>query len=266
MKLLKHFQLTPVSVIVIIVLAACSGNKTAEDLEEKTSEETSSNEEESSNKLTDAEIEEGWILLFDGETTDQWRGYNQETFPTKGWAVKDDVLMVLKSGTEEEGFGGDIITKKQFGNFELQLDFMVKDTSNSGILYLVREFEGQPIWHNAPEYQILDNQTYLDMGSMDMTTHLTGDNYDLHAAPEDYSNTVSEWNTARIIVNSNHVEHWLNGNKTVEYEIGSEEWEALVKESKFAEYPEYGRAKMGHIGIQDHGYEVRFRNIKIKPL
>jgi len=154
---LKYFKLTLVSIIVVSLLAACSGNKTAEEVEEKTSEETSSNEEESSNKLTDAEIAEGWILLFDGKTTDQWRGYNQETFPTKGWAVKDEVLMVSKSGTEEEGFGGDIITKKQFGNFELRLDFMVKDTSNSGILYLVREFEGQPIWHNAPEYQILVN-------------------------------------------------------------------------------------------------------------
>ena len=266
MKLLKHFQLTPVSVIVLIVIAGCSGNKTAEEVEEKTSDRTISTEEGSVNILNDAEIEEGWVLLFDGKSADQWRGYNMETFPTKGWAVKDDVLMVLKSGTEEEGFGGDIITKKQFGNFELQLDFMVKDTSNSGILYLVREFEGQPIWHNAPEYQILDNQTYISMGGMDMTTHLTGDNYDLQAAPQDYSNAVGEWNTARIIVNNNYVEHWLNGNKTVEYEIGSEEWEALVKASKFAEYPEYGRAKMGHIGMQDHGHEVRFRNIKIKSL
>ena len=266
MKLLKYFKLTLVSVIVFSVLAACSGNKTAKEVEENTFDGTISTDEESANKLTDAEIEEGWILLFDGESTDQWRGYNKATFPTKGWAVKDDVLMVFKSGTEEEGFGGDIITKEQFGNFEFRLDFMVKDTSNSGILYLVREFEGQPIWHNAPEYQILDNQTYLAMGGMDMTTHLTGDNYDLQAAPEDYSNAVGEWNTARIKVNNNHVEHWLNGNKTIEYEIGSEEWEALVKASKFAEYPEYGRAKMGHIGIQDHGHEVRFRNIKIKPL
>ena len=266
MTLLKYFKLTLVSVIILSVLAACSGNKKTDKVGEKTSEKTTSTEEGSANKLTDAEIEEGWILLFDGESTDQWRGYNKETFPTKGWAVKDDVLMVFKSGTEEEGFGGDIITKKQFGNFELRLDFMVKDTSNSGILYLVREFEGQPIWHNAPEYQILDNQTYISMGGMDMTTHLTGDNYDLQAAPQDYSNAVGEWNTARIIVNNNHVEHWLNGNKTIEYEIGSEEWEALVKASKFAEYPEYGRVKMGHIGLQDHGHEVRFRNIKIKPL
>ncbi len=264
MKLVKHFQLILIAIIVS-VLAACSGNTTTEEAEDQTSEDTALTEEEAINKLTDAETEEGWLLLFDGESTAQWRGYNKETFPTKGWEVRDGMLVVIKSGTEEEGFGGDIITNQQFGDFEFQLDFMVSDTANSGILYLVLEFEDHAIWHNAPEYQILDNQTYIDMGD-NMTTHLTGDNYDLQASPEDYTNAVGEWNTARITVNNNHVEHWLNGNKTVEYDIGSEEWEALVKDSKFSEYPEYGRAKMGHIGLQDHGHEVMYRNIKIKPL
>ena len=143
---------------------------------------------------------------------------------------------------------------------------MVSDTGNSGILYRVLEVEGAPIWHNAPEFQVLDNQTYIDMGGMDMTKHLTGDNYDLHVSKGDYSNPVGEWNTAKIIVNNNEVEHWLNGKQTVKYTLESPEWETLVKESKFAEYAQYGRTRKGHIGLQDHGHLVKFRNIKIRQL
>ena len=210
------------------------------------------------NGLSEAEKAEGWQLLFDGKSTDQWRGYQKEAFPEKGWNVVDNELHVTKGG-------GDLITKKQFGNFELKIDFMVSDTANSGIFYLAVEDSVEAIWKNAPEYQILDNQTYIKMYG-DMTTHLTAENYDLQAAPEDYTNAVGEWNTARILHQDGHVEHWLNGKKAIEYDIGSEEWENLVQKSKFAEYPNYGRAKMGHIGLQDHGHLVKFRNIKIRKL
>jgi len=217
------------------------------------------------NTLSDAEKAAGWKLLFDGKTTNGWRGYNKETFPTKGWKIDDEGnLTVSKSGTEEAGFGGDIITIDQFENFELMVDFMVTDTGNSGILYRVLEMEDFAIWQNAPEFQVLDDQTYIDMGGMDMTTHLTGDNYDLHSSTGKYSNPVGEWNTAKIIVEGNHVEHWLNGKKTVEYELLSPEWEALVAKSKFKTYPQYGRTVKGHIGLQDHGHLIKFRNIKIK--
>ena len=218
------------------------------------------------NVLTQAELSAGWQLLFDGESTNGWRGYNRDSFPTRGWRVENGELLVEHSGEEEAGFGGDIVTEASFEDFELKLDFLLTDTANSGILYRVIEQEGSAIWHNAPEYQLLDDSTYIAMGSMDMKTHLTGDNYDLHSAASRPTNPIGEWNTARIIVDGQHVEHWLNGVKTVEYEIGSPEWEALVAKSKFSEYPAYGRTARGPIGLQDHGHLVKFRNIKIRPI
>jgi hypothetical protein len=223
---------------------------------------------DSNNTLTEEEKAAGWKLLFDGQSTDQWRAYGKDAFPSAGWAVENGELVVQKApNPRPEGYGGDIITKESFGNFELKLDFMISDTSNSGILYLVKEEKDVPIWHNAPEYQILDDATWETMGAVDdMATHRTCDNYDLQAAPSNFMKAKSEWNTATLIVNNGHVEHWLNGNKCVEYQLGSPEWEAMVKKSKFKDYPGYGRAKSGPIGLQDHDHEVRFRNIKIKSL
>lgn len=221
----------------------------------------------SANMLSEAEKEAGWKLLFDGKTTNGWRGYNHETFPTIGWKINEaGSLTVSKSGTEEAGFGGDIITVDKFENFELLVDFMVSDTGNSGIFYRVLESKDQAIWQNAPEYQVLDNQTYINMYGDDMKTHLTGDDYDLQAAPEDYSKPVGEWNTAKIVINNNKAEYWLNGKKTIDTVLESPEWEALVAKSKFKDYPQFGRTKKGHIGLQDHGHLVKFRNIKIREL
>lgn len=218
------------------------------------------------NSLTAEEVAAGWQLLFDGSTTAGWRGYNHDTFPTRGWRVEDGALVVEHSGTEESGFGGDIITTAEFENFELVLDFQLTDTANSGIFYRVIEQPDTPIWHNAPEFQLLDDETYVEMSGTDMATHLTGDNYDLHVATVRPTNPIGEWNTARVLVDGAHVEHWLNGQKTVEYELWSDDWTARVAGSKFAEYPAYGRTKRGPIGLQDHGHMVKFRNIKIRPL
>ena len=230
------------------------------------SQNTSTAQVEAPNTLTETEIAAGWQLLFDGHSTAGWRGYNRDSFPTRGWRVENGELLVEHSGEEEAGFGGDIVTEDSFDDFELKVDFLLTDTANSGILYRVIEQEGSAIWHNAPEYQLLDDDTYIAMASMDMNTHLTGDNYDLHSASSRPTNPIGEWNTARIIVDGQHVEHWLNGVKTVEYEIGSPDWEALVAKSKFSGYPAYGRTARGPIGLQDHGHLVKFRNIKIRPL
>jgi len=209
-----------------------------------------------------------WVTLFDGSSTDNWRGYNKDGFPTIGWFVDDEGnLCVQKTGTEEEGYGGDIITKDTYENYELELDFMVSDTGNSGILYRVHEQPDRAIWHNAPEYQLLDDPVYAEMlGEEEMHDKYTAALYDMIPASGDPSNPPGKWNTAKIVVNNNHVEHWLNNQKVVEYTIGSPEWEQLYQDSKFAGYPEFSRATVGHIGLQDHGHLIKFRNIRIKEL
>ena len=229
-----------------------------------TSNESATTTPPAPNSLSDEEKAAGWELLFDGKTTDKWRGYNHEAFPTLGWKIMDGNVAVEKSGAEEEGFGGDIVTKDKYENFELTLDFLLSDTANSGILYRVKEVENTPIWHNAPEYQILDNARYAEMGSTN--EHFTAANYDLNPAETDYTKPIGEWNTARIVLNNNHVEHWLNGNLVVAYDLETPEWAALVAKSKFAEYPDYGKTRNGNIGLQDHGHLVMFRNIKVKRL
>ena len=223
------------------------------------------------NTLTEAERAAGWRLLFDGETTQGWRGYNRDAFPDTGWAVVDGALVVGATATDPDvPIGGDIVTTESFGDFDLRFEFMLSDVANSGVLYRVIEEEGAEIWHNAPEYQVLDDPAYVAAseapGGMDMNTHLTGDNYDLHAAREKTLHGPGGWNTGRIRILNNRVEHWLNGTRTVEYELGSPEWEELVAASKFAPYPRYGRAASGPIGLQDHGRNVFYRNIRILPL
>ena len=218
------------------------------------------------NTLTPDEMAGGWQLLFDGFSTEGWRGYDRETFPERGWEVADGNLIVFASDGSEEGLGGDIVTEAHFSDFELSFDFQVSPVGNSGVFYLVEEHEGEEMWMVSPEFQVLDDTAYIEMGTMDMHKHLTGDNYDLHASVVAASNPIGEWNHGRVIVDGAHVEHWLNGHMTVEYEIRSPEWQALVDQSKFAPHDHYGVATRGGIGIQDHGHEIRYRNIKIRPL
>jgi hypothetical protein len=217
------------------------------------------------NVLTPQEAADGWILLFDGVSTDGWRGYGMDQFPEAGWAIEDGNLVVFASDGSEEGLGGDIVTEAMFEDFELVFDVQISPVGNSGVFYRVAEMEDKAMWEMAPEFQVLDDTAYIEMGTMDMETHLTGDNYDLHSSRVTASNPIGEWNTARIVVEGHQVEHWLNGELTVSYELYSDDWEARVAVSKFD--PEiYARAPRGHIGIQDHGHEIRYRNIKIRPL
>jgi len=224
-----------------------------------------------SNTLTEAERAAGWQLLFDGETTGGWRGYNREVFPDRGWAVQDGMLVVGATATDPDvPVGGDIVTTESFADFDLRFEFRLSKVANSGVFYRVIEEEDAEIWWNAPEYQVLDDDAYIEMGTMDMHTHLTGDNYDLHASEvkigEKMLKGPGEWNEARIRILNGVVEHWLNGAKTVEYELGAPDWEERVARSKFAPHPRYGRAESGPIGLQDHGRNVWYRNLKILPL
>lgn len=206
------------------------------------------------NMLTASERAAGWRLLFDGRTTDGWRGYRQPSMPA-GWQVVDGAL----TRTAE---AGDIITTQKFRNFELSLEWKVAPGGNSGIFYRASEDDDAIYW-NAPEMQVLDDARHPD-GKSRLTA--AGSDYGLYEAPAGVVKPAGEWNEARIIVNGRHVEHWLNGVRMLQYELWSPDWEMRVRGSKFAPHPHYGRNPEGYIGLQDHGDWVAYRNIRIRVL
>jgi hypothetical protein len=206
------------------------------------------------NTLTEQEIADGWQLLFDGKSTDCWRSFGSEEFP-EGWRIDDQAL-------HRADKAGDIITREQFGDFELSIEWKVAGPGNSGIMFRVSE-DADKTFKTGPEYQILNNAVHPN-GKNPKTS--AGANYALHAPTRDMTKPVGEWNHTVIKAVGPRVEHWLNGEKVVEYELWSDQWEQLVAESKFAQWPTYGRNKAGHICLQDHQDPVWFRNIKIRPL
>ncbi|MCH7720199.1 MAG: DUF1080 domain-containing protein [Planctomycetes bacterium] len=206
------------------------------------------------NFLTAQERSEGWRLLFDGRTTKGWRGYGKDEFPS-GWEVKNGCLVRV-------GPGGDIMTDEEFDDFELTIDWRISAGGNSGVFYRVNGEMSYP-WHTGPEMQVLDNREHFD-GRNAKTS--AGSNYALHAPVRDVTEPVGLFNRSRIVVQGDHVEHWLNGVKIVEYDLGSAEWNQRVAESKFASMPNYGRMSKGHIVLQDHGDKVWYMNIKIRGI
>jgi hypothetical protein len=196
----------------------------------------------------------GWKVLFDGTSLDAWKGFKTDK-PGEGWKIVDGTL-------HRAGQGGDLVTREQFGDFELTLDWKVAGSGNSGIFFRGLD-EGEAIWHSAPEMQVLNNAVHRD-GKDPLTS--AGSNYAVHPPVRDVTKPIGEWNSVRLLVKGAHVEHWLNGVKVVEYELWSPDWDARVKKSKFIKYPQYGRAKVGHIGLQDHGDPVWFRNIRIRSI
>jgi len=206
------------------------------------------------NTLSDAEKGAGWRLLFDGQTTAGWRNYGKPTI-SDGWKVQDGALTRV-------GAGGDIITTDQFTNFELSIDWKIEPGGNSGIFYRASEDSDEIYW-NAIEMQVLDDAKHPDGQSL-LTS--AGAAYDLYPSPAGHVHAGGEWNTARLIITGNHVEHWLNGFKLLEYELGSADWNSKVAGSKFKPHPRFGKNAEGHIGLQDHGNVVAYRNIKIRVL
>ncbi len=219
------------------------------------------------NQLTDQEAKSGWELLWDGKSTKGWRGAKLEKFPDNGWVIEDGNLIVLASEGEESAGGGDIVTEEVYGDFELQVDFKITKGANSGIKYYVdtelNKGEGSAI---GLEYQILDDDNHPDakLGNHE-GSRTVASLYDLiKADPKKPINPIGEWNTAHIVSKNNHVEHWLNGMKVLEYERGSDDFKKLVSESKYKVWPNFGLLEKGNILLQDHGNRVAFRNIKIK--
>jgi hypothetical protein len=196
-----------------------------------------------------------WRVLFDGTSLDAWRGYKTDKVPS-GWRIADGLLV-------KDASVGDIVSKDEFGDFELELEWKIGEAGNSGIFYRGTE-EYDHIYWSAPEYQLLD-----DIKAADNKTRLTcaGAAYGLYPSPAGHLKPVGEWNLTRIIAKGSHVEHWLNGVKLLEYELWGPDWEAKVKSSKFAAYPNFGRAKQGHIGLQgDHSGVLAFRNIRVRGI
>ncbi|MDQ3392788.1 MAG: DUF1080 domain-containing protein [Bacteroidota bacterium] len=219
------------------------------------------------NTLSETEKEEGWKLLFDGKTTKGWRGAYKNSFPEKGWAVENGELIVLPSGGGESQHGGDIITEDQYSSFELTLEFRITEGANSGIKYFVVEEIPQPTGSAIGlEFQILDDQRHPDAKMGKNGNRTIGSLYDLIPAEDKKVQPIGEWNTARILVRGNHVEHWLNGGKVLEYERGSQTYKELVANSKYKDFKNFGEAPQGHILLQDHGDKVYYKNIKIREV
>jgi len=221
------------------------------------------------NQLTIDEEKNGWKLLWDGSTTNGWRGARLDNFPAEGWIIENGELIVLSSGGEESTAGGDIVTDDLYGNFELQLDFKLTKGANSGIKYFVdTDLNKGPGSSIGLEYQILDDDNHPDakLGNHEGSRTLAS-LYDLIMVdPNKPVNPIGEWNHARILSKDNHVEHWLNGMKVLEYERKSDLYKKLVSESKYKIWPNFGESDQGHILLQDHGDRVAFKNIKIRPI
>ena len=229
------------------------------------------------NELTSSQKAEGWKLLWDGKTTNGWRGAKLNKFPEGGWKIKDNMLVVEKSDGGESTNGGDIVSEKKYTNFVLELDFNLSKGTNSGLKYLVdtelNQGEGSSI---GCEFQILDDKVHPDakkgvngnrtLGSLYDLIRANGKEFNPYLPGEKYFNGIDKWNRARVEVRGNKVAHYLNGCKVIEYERGTQMWRALVAYSKYSKWPNFGELKSGNILLQDHGDEVRFRSIKIKEL
>lgn len=219
------------------------------------------------NTITDSEKAEGWKLLWDGKTSEGWRGARLTTFPDKGWMIENGILKVKKSNGAESTNGGDIVTIQKYKNFELVVDFKITPGANSGVKYFVdteiNKGSGSSI---GCEFQILDDQKHPDAKLGVNGNRTLGSLYDLIPAKPDKPYRNEAFNTAKIIVKGNHVEHWLNGVKVVEYDRNNQMFNALVAYSKYKDWPNFGNVESGNILLQDHGDEVWFQNIKIKEL
>ncbi len=207
-------------------------------------------------QLSRQEIRQGWKLLFDGKTSNGWKGAQSETFPERGWEIKDETLSVLPSNK-----GGDIVTIDQFASFELSLEFKLTPGANSGIKYFVL-----PGTSLGLEYQILDDDRHPDAKQGVAGNRTLASLYDLIPAENKKSNPIGEWNQARIVVKGNHIEHWLNGEKVVEYDRDTQCFRALIQKSKYKDIEDFGLHPRGHILLQDHGDAVSFQNIKLREL
>jgi len=264
--MLKQLNLLIV-LVTIGMIVSCSQSKKADQTEEST---PTVEEVAGPNELSASEVEDGWKLLFDGNTSDGWRGYGREDFPA-AWEIVDGTLHMIGSGRGEAGAkdGGDIIYNQEFQNFHFKLSWKISEGGNSGILYLGQESpEYDFIWKTAPEMQILDNDKHGDALLGKDGNRKAGSLYDLIPAKPQNARTVGEWNDIEIIVYKGTIVHKQNGETVLETHLWTPEWNELVDSSKFPALNENWAdvASKGYIGLQDHGDDVWFKDIKIKEL
>jgi hypothetical protein len=220
------------------------------------------------NHLTSEESAAGWRLLFDGTSTDSWRAWNGDAFPAKGWVVRDDSLHCLKTNGRPNGGGGDIVTRKEYSNFDLRWEWKAAPSTNSGVIYFLRRRErpdpttGLLVFGH--EYQLLDDDA-KEFANVP-APRKAGALYGVIAATDKKLRPVGQFNSSRILVQGDRVEHWLNDKKVVEYELGSKSFASRMSKSKYAQLPGYGTKIRTPILIQDHGHAISFRNLKILDL
>lgn len=220
----------------------------------------------SSSMLSQREKNEGWQLLFDGQTTNGWHGYGRQTVP-KAWKAENGILHLdaasKKNYTTNEG--GDIVTDEEFDNFDLKLEWKISKNGNSGIMFYVKEdtLKYERPYFTGPEMQVLDNTGHADAK---IYKHKAGDLYDLIPSTKDVTKPVGEWNQVEVIANNGKLDFYLNGEHTVNTTMWDDNWRKMIAASKFKAWPDFGTFKKGRIDLQDHGDEVWFRNIKIKRL
>lgn len=246
-------------ILALVIFGACESRKNNAEEDQTDTTATAARATPQQNQLTEAQKAEGWKLLFNGENMDGWKRYkNREN---DSWEVVDGTLHCKADSLAKKR--ADILTVDQYANFELVFDWKIAPGDNSGVIYRATEEFDQP-YLAGPEYQVIDDKGYPDKLS---PTQTSGSNYDMHAAPDNKQiNPPGEWNTGKILVNGNHVEHWLNGSKVLEYELNSPEWKKLKAGSKWKDAKGYGASAKGHIDLQDHGGEVWYRNIMIRSL
>lgn len=254
-------KLSALVIFSLVLMSLISGCKENNEKVKKTPE--------AENKtVNESEDHEDWIILFDGSSSEGWRGYKKEHFP-EAWKIEDDAIRCIGSGRGEAGNkdGGDIIYDKKFKNFTLSLEWKISEGGNSGIFYLGQE-DLDYVWKTAPEMQVLDNDKHPDAKLGIDGNRQAGSLYDLIPAKPQNVKPVGEWNQVEITVYNGTVIHKQNGVNVVEYHLWTPEWNALVAESKFPSLNEDWAdvANEGYIGLQDHGDDVWFRNIKIKEL
>jgi hypothetical protein len=263
----KHIiSFTLIFICAAVCITSCQ-NQSSQENSVADSTSASQTSADTTNLLTEAEQKEGWQLLFDGKTLNGWKRYGHDTIGPL-WNVSDGIIVCDGKGLTEgtANIGGSLMTTQQFGNFEFAFDWKITAGGNSGVLYhVVEKPEYKHDYETGPEYQVMDDAGWT--GDKLKPEQLAGSNYDMYAAsPNKTLKPVGEWNTGKIIYNNGHVEHWLNGEKVVEFDENSDDFKNRYKKSKWVNFPGWNKSKTGAISLQDHGAAVYYRNLKIRSL